>query len=195
MKVEDSPVWGCILIGGKSSRMGQPKHLITDDCGKTWLEHIAGILMPFVDGIAISGAGIVPESLAGVTCLADIPGVVGPLTGILAACRWRPQVSWLLVACDMPHISVETVEWLLAQRQADCLGCVPRITEESHVEPLFAWYDKKAAYLFERQALSGEMRISDIARHPEIITPVVPEPLRNGWENINTPGQLLQVKR
>jgi molybdopterin-guanine dinucleotide biosynthesis protein A len=189
------PVWGCVLIGGKSSRMGRPKHLITDDYGKTWLERTVDILNPLVDGIVISGAGTLPESLTGLPRLVDIPGVVGPLTGILSASRWLPLVSWLVIACDMPHISTEAVEWLLTHRKPGCWGCAPRMMETEYIEPLFAWYDARAACLFERQALTGEMRITDVARHPKIMNPVIPGPLRYGWENINTPGQLQQVKR
>ncbi len=192
---QKTPVWGCILIGGKSSRMGQPKHLIMDGCGKTWLEHSVAILKPFVDGIVISGAGTLPGSLTGTPRLADIPGVVGPLTGILAAVRWLPQVSWLLIACDMPHISAEAVEWLLSYRRPGCWGCVPRMTEVSHFEPLFACYDTRTAGLFERQAQSGEMRMSSVARHPKINNPVIPELLRYGWENVNTPEQLQGIER
>ena len=189
-----TPVWGCILIGGRSSRMGQPKHLLTDDYGKTWLEHTVGILKPIVDGIVISGAGTLPESLTGMPRLVDIPGVVGPLTGILAASRWLPSVSWLLVACDMPYISAEAVEWLLSHRRPSDWGCVPRMIGASHFEPLFALYDPRAAGLFESQVLSGDMRMSRVARHPKITNPVIPELLRYGWENVNTPEQLQQVK-
>jgi len=189
------PVWGCVLIGGKSSRMGRPKHLITDDSGKTWLEHTIDILTPLTDGMVISGAGTLPESLTGQSRLLDIPGVVGPLTGILSASRWLPQVSWLVIACDMPHISTDAVEWLLTHRKPGCWGCAPRMMRTDHIEPLFAWYDARVGCLFERQALAGEMRITDIARHPKIINPIIPEPLRHCWGNINNPEQLRQIKK
>ena len=189
------PVWGCVLIGGKSSRMGRPKHLIADDTGKTWLERTVDILTPLTDEMVISGAGTLPGPLTGLSRLLDIPGVVGPLTGILSAGRWSPQVSWLVIACDMPHISTEAVEWLLTHRKPGFWGCVPRMVGTDYIEPLFAWYDARASCLFERQALAGEMRISNIARHPKIMNPVIPETLRHGWENINTPEQLQQLKK
>lgn len=91
--VQQTPVWGCILIGGKSSRMGQPKHLIEDGQKITWLERTTEILAPLVDGIVVSGNGRLPERLADTIRLADVPGVAGPLTGIVAACRWQPMVS------------------------------------------------------------------------------------------------------
>ncbi|MBW2682862.1 MAG: molybdenum cofactor guanylyltransferase, partial [Deltaproteobacteria bacterium] len=177
------PVWGCILVGGKSSRMGKPKHLMKDDSGKTWLERTIDILKPLVDGIIISGAGAVPESLSGMVRVEDIPGVAGPLSGILAASRRQPQVSWLLVACDMPHISKEAVDWLLSGRCPGCWGVVPRMPETGYFEPLFAWYDMRAGQLFERQLQEEVLRIGRVAVHQKIANPIIPQSLRDGWKN------------
>jgi molybdopterin-guanine dinucleotide biosynthesis protein A len=188
--VLQTPVWGCILIGGKSSRMGRPKHLIEDENKITWLERTTDILRPLVDGLVVSGAGMLPEKLADTIRLPDIPGVVGPLTGILAASRWQPMVTWVLVACDMPHITPEAIQWLLAGRRAGCWGRVPRLAGDKYCEPLFAWYDFRAAQLFEEQLYGGNLRIGGAASHPKIDNPVIPESLRYGWQNINTPDQL-----
>jgi len=190
-----TPVWGCILIGGKSSRMGQPKHLIEDKNNITWLERTTDILRPLVDGLVVSGAGMLPEKLASTVRLADIPGVVGPLTGILAACRWQPMVTWVFVACDMPHITPEAIHWLLSGRRAGCWGRVPRLAGSKHCEPLFAWYDFRAGHLFEEQHYDGNLRIGAVALHAKIDKPVIPESLHFGWQNINTPDQLKAALR
>lgn len=190
-----TPVWACILIGGKSSRMGRPKHLLRDDMGRTWLERSAEILSPLVDGLVVSGVGTLPDKLATLHRLEDIPGVVGPLTGIVAASRWRPMVSWLFVACDMPNISTEAVRWLLASRRAGCWGRVPKLAESKYCEPLFAWYDFRAGSLFEQQLSEGNLRIGAVAAHPKIDTPLIPESLSVGWRNINTPEQLAGIKK
>jgi molybdopterin-guanine dinucleotide biosynthesis protein A len=183
-------VWACVLIGGRSSRMGRPKHLIEDDSGITWLERTTDILRPLVDGLVVSGGGMLPERLSSVTRLPDIPEVAGPLTGILAASRWQPMVSWLLVACDMPHISTEALQWLLSGRRPGCWGRVPRLAEKEHCEPLFAWYDLRAAQFFERQLYSGNLRIGTAAAHPKIDNPSIPASLCHAWQNFNSPDQL-----
>ena len=188
--VHRTPVWGCVLIGGKSSRMGRPKHLIEDESKATWLERTTDILRPLVDGLIVSGAGMLPEKLSDIVRLTDIPGVVGPLTGILAASRWQPTVTWLLVACDMPHITPEAIHWLLSGRRAGCWGRVPRLEGSKHCEPLFAWYDFRAAQLFEEQLYQGNLRIGGAASHPKIDNPLIPKSLSYGWQNINTPQQL-----
>lgn len=183
-------VWACVLIGGRSSRMGRPKHLIREDNGTTWLERTTDILRPLVDGLVVSGAGLLPEKLSSITRLADVPGVAGPLTGVLAASRWQPMVTWLLVACDMPHISTEAVQWLLSGRKSGCWGRVPSLGEKDHREPLFAWYDFRAAHLFENQLYSGNLRIGGAAAHPKIENPVIPESIRYAWQNFNSPEQI-----
>lgn len=183
-------VWACVLIGGRSSRMGRPKHLIEDGKGTTWLERTTEILYPLVDGLVVSGNGMLPEKLSSVTRLPDIPGVVGPLTGVIAASRWQPLVTWLLVACDMPHISTESVQWLLSERRAGAWGKVPRLAETDHCEPLFAWYDFRAAQLFEDQMYKGNLRIGGAAAHPKIENPVVPSSFRYAWQNFNSPDQV-----
>lgn len=200
--MSQSSVWACVLIGGQSSRMGQPKHLLPQEekAGSlSWLEQTVGLLRPLVgEHIALSGAGTTPESLAALPRLPDIPGVRGPLTGILAAMRWQPSVSWLLVACDMPHISAEAVRWLLSQRQPGIWGIVPRLQEGGFVEPLLACYEPRCALLFEQLLASGSLRIGQIAGQTKIATPLVPPPLRVSWLNINTHQELVvsrQIKK
>jgi molybdopterin-guanine dinucleotide biosynthesis protein A len=187
---ESTPVWACVLIGGKSSRMGQPKHLLKDGSGRTWLERVVATLGPAVSGIVLSGRGAVPAQLEDIPRLPDIPGVQGPLNGILSAGRWQPCVSWLLLACDMPEVGRDGVDWLLAGRAPGCWGRVPRITEADFYEPLFAWYDFRAVPLFEQQLSRGNFRIDSVVSHGKITTPLVPGALRHHWQNVNTPEQL-----
>jgi len=181
-----TPVWGCVLIGGQSSRMGRPKHLLTSRQGVTWLERTVGLLRPLVADLVISGNGDVPQSLRNLIRLSDVPGVAGPLSGILAAMFSYPEVSWLLVACDMPDIHEDAVRWLLARRRPGVWGTIPRLQEGSKVEPLFAMYDFRCAYLFQDLARTGCLRIGMLAGNSKIETPLVPESLRSSWRNVNS---------
>ncbi len=193
-----TPVWACVLIGGRSSRMGRPKHLIEKEkstTATTWLEHTVALLQPLIgENIALSGAGFVPESLAHLPRLPDIPEARGPLTGILAAMRWQPAVSWLLIACDMPDITTEALSWLLARRRPGYWGTVPCLHEDGYVEPLLAHYDYRCGPLFERLLSSGSLRIGQIARQSKIETPLIPLQLRSSWHNINTPQELAKSR-
>ncbi len=184
-----------MLIGGRSSRMGRPKHLIRGKDGQTWVEHTANLLSSFVEEVVISGKGDIPESLSHLQRIADIPEVAGPLTGILAAMRWHPDSCWLLIACDMPNITKEALEWLIANRDMTSFGAVPRLHDDGFVEPLLALYEPQAKDYFEELAAASIFRISRVSKRSKISTPVVPEHLAESWRNINTPEQLKKSLR
>ncbi len=185
-----TPVWACVLIGGRSSRMGRPKHLIKDREGVTWLARTVALLGPLVDGIVLSGGGEVPTGLESISRLPDIPGPAGPVAGILAAMRWQPAVSWLVVACDMPDISEKALSWLLARRRPGIWGTLPRARENGPVEPLLAHYDLRCRILIEDLVRHGGLRIGAVAESPKIETPPVPDHLLASWRNVNTPEDL-----
>ncbi len=96
-----TPVFGCVLIGGKSSRMGRPKHLMRKD-GQTWLARTAELLRHVCESVVIAGGGVVPEGASSFPRLVDVPDAEGPMSGLLAAMRWAPHASWIVAACDLP---------------------------------------------------------------------------------------------
>lgn len=189
-KVYSIPVWACVLIGGQSSRMGRPKHLIKGKNGRTWLESTVGGLEEVVDRVVLSGKGDVPDRLAHLPRMVDIVDVKGPLTGILSAMRWNPLVSWLLVACDMPDIKRQGLAWLLGMRKPGVWGTVPRHNKTGYSEPLLAHYDFRSGQLFEKLLSAGCLRINQIGKESKISTPSIPQELENCWHNCNSPDDL-----
>lgn len=186
----------CILIGGKSRRMGTAKHLLpsTADPALTWLESTVATLSPHVNQVVLCGGGEIPKSLSQLIRLADVNEAQGPLAGLLAACRWQPFVPWLVVACDMPAISEKAIVWLLQSRSAKYWARVPRLAGAKHNEPLFALYEFRAGQLLEEQLLKGGLRIQEAMAHPKVWLPQIPEHLHSAWRNVNTPQQLVQFK-
>jgi len=183
------PVYGCVLIGGRSSRMGRPKHLLQSG-GRTWLERTVEVLCPAVERIVIAGAGDVPDALAGAMRLPDAPGIEGPMAGLLAAMRWAPWATWLAAACDLPNLSADAVRWLLSTRAPGVWATLPRRGEGSGVEPLLAHYDFRARAILERLASEGRFAPSLAAEHPKVATLTPPSYLAPAWKNLNTPDDL-----
>jgi len=188
-----TPVWGCVLIGGHSSRMGRPKHLITNSEGITWAEILCTRLAEHTEEVVLAGRGEIPPSLVHVPRLADIPEAKGPLAGILAAMRWNPRVSWIVSACDMPLVETEGLQWLLHTRKPGVWGAVPRRWRSDRFEPLLAHYDFRSRYLFEMMLQQGKSRISEICDHAKILTPELPRNLAGSWRNCNTPEDLVRL--
>ena len=187
-------IWACILIGGKSSRMGRPKHLLLEET-TTWLEKSVGLLAGKVDGIVLVGGGEVPPTLAHLPRLADADGAEGPLGGVLAAMRSRPHVDWLVLACDMPAVTAEAVEWLLAGRSPADLARVPVLPNRDRGEPLFALYGAGCLAHFEELLRRGEFRLRAICGCAGVREVVVPEEIAAAWRNVNTPEELRDYRR
>jgi molybdopterin-guanine dinucleotide biosynthesis protein A len=190
-KWRQTPVWGCVLIGGRSSRMGRPKHLLPQE-GKTWLERAVETLSPLTEQVVISGSGLIPDALAGLPRVPDVPGLAGPLAGILAVMRWQPAVSWLVMACDLPDAQPESLRWLLEQRRPGIRAVLPDLDAGGRLEPLLAWYDFRCRTLLEEIAASGPFRLHRLAEQAGICRAQPPAALRGSWRNVNTPEELLK---
>ena len=188
-RCQAAPLLGCLLIGGKSRRMGRAKHLLTDG-GKTWLERTVDTMRRVVTDVAIVGAGDVPEALADCVRLPDVRDACGPAAGLLAAMRWAPGASWLVAACDLPDLTVEALEWLAAQRRPGVWACLPRLPGAGRVEPLLAHYDGRSRAALEDLVCEEHWKLQTLADHPKIISPTVPEPLAPAWRNVNRPDQI-----
>lgn len=184
------PLAGAVLIGGKSSRMGHPKHLIRHTSGETWLERSLHTLSPFVDELFISGAGELPPALGDTPRVDDLPGVRGPLAGIGALIAERPWSSWLVLACDLPNLEASAISWLLNQRSGRYRAIIARNPFTGRSEPLLAWYDYRSGTLIDNLIASGGSRVRELVDNELTCQPRIPDELADCWRNVNYPEEL-----
>ena len=183
-------VFGCVLIGGKSRRMGYPKHLIQTH-GKTWIERTVEILEPLTSQIVVAGG---TSELSKTVHLADVPDVGGPMAGVLSAMRWAPRTSWLVVACDLPLLSQPALAWLLSTRSPGVWATLPQFKGSGRrIESLLAHYDYRARPLIEELAAHEDFSLSHLGSQEKVITPAPPQALEPAWQDVDTPAELKQV--
>ncbi len=188
-----TPVLGCVLIGGQSSRMGHPKHMIRKN-GRTWIERTVELLNQLTSRVIVAGTGTLPESVSDRDRLVDVPNVRGPMAGILAALRWSPRSSWLVTACDLPLLSLPALEWLLSTRAPGVWATLPQLKgPEDGIEPLLAHYDFRSLPLLENRAAEGDFSLARLGTHPKVIVPLPPSSLVPAWQDVNTPAELKHV--
>ena len=120
-------VLGGVLIGGGSARMGQTKSLLRYQ-EQTFVELVIKVLNERTEQVVLLGEGQTPEVPPETVRLPDAPGLTGPLAGILAALRWQRDACWIVVACDLPLLRVEAIDWLLEDLVASG-RCSPRHLE------------------------------------------------------------------
>ncbi|WP_028578946.1 molybdenum cofactor guanylyltransferase [Desulfogranum japonicum] len=184
-------VGACLLVGGKSSRMGRAKHLIQDLDGITWAEKTVQTLQLRLNRLVISGAGELPDAISHLPRVPDEPGVAGPIAGILSVLKHYPGISWVVTACDMPEMRVEALDWLLSCRRPGVRGIFPDLSGQGRVEPLLAYYDFRVLDAVQNIVDSGSWRISRLKEVEGVLAPRPPSRLFRCWRNINTPRELL----
>jgi molybdopterin-guanine dinucleotide biosynthesis protein A len=104
------------------------------------------------------------------------------MAGMLAAMRWRPDASWVFVACDLPRVSPAAVQWLLSKRAPGVWAILPRLPDCQKVEPLLACYESRARLLLENSHAPSEL-----AQLSSVMTPEPPPEIAGAWVNMNTP--------
>lgn len=189
----DSPIHGGLLVGGRSRRMGRPKALLAAPGGTTLAGRAAAALSPWVDDLWLLGDGPVPAELDAVARLADAADAPGPLAGLLAALRHRPDGTWLTCPCDLPHVRAEAVAWLLAQRRPGRAAVLPRV-DDGPPEPLFALYEPTALPLLEALVAAGRTAPRRLAEREGVVVVRVPDELARCWRDADTPGELARER-
>jgi len=182
-----------VLIGGLSRRMGRDKTRI-EIAGESLALRVASRLAPPAADALLIGNRPPPEDARSLAQLADLPGVSGPLAGILAAFEHDPRAAWLIAAGDMPELTREAAIWLSEQRRENRWAVLPRLRERG-VEPLFAIYEPKSRPLLEELAASDRPAPSRLEDHARVAHPRVPDRFAAAWTNLNTPVQLERLLR
>lgn len=180
------PLWGGILLGGKSQRMGTPKQLLTLE-GQSLLARLAHVLTPHVEDLAYLGAGPLPNDAPNAPQLPDPPGPGGPLAGIRAALRWHPTARWLVMPVDAVAVDSSFVTWLIQQHT---WGTWLVQVEDLHgaLEPAFALVAPQMHQTVERLAEQGEGPRA-LVQHPKAKRVRVAAGLAPALRTVNTPQE------
>lgn len=142
-------VGGFILAGGRSSRMGRAKGLLTFG-GEPLVVHVARLLEFTGEASVVIGPPEVYANL-GIRVVPDDGESLGPLGGIstalrIATCEWN-----LIVGCDLPFLTREWLEFLVARAIGSSADVIMPLSERGF-EPLCAMYRKSA-----RRAIAGAL--------------------------------------
>lgn len=173
---------GFVLAGGRSSRMGRDKALLPLD-GRTLIDRVAGLVQRAAGNVTL----IAPEGrYMGYPVIPDLIANQGPLGGLYTALS-ATKASWnLLVACDMPGVTLEFLENLLRAAESSAADCIiPQ--SAAGLDPLCAVYHRcclaAAISSIERKVLKMHDFVATLQVQPfPVSNPAV-------LRNVNTPDQ------
>jgi molybdopterin-guanine dinucleotide biosynthesis protein A len=180
-----------ILAGGQSSRMGTDKAFIELE-GRTLLARALELARSVTDEVRIVGQPGKYCSFA--PTIEDFFPRCGPLAGIHAALRTSPQDLNLILAVDVPFLSLELLQYIIERAQsAVATVTVPRIAKR--FQPLCAVYRSAFADTAEQALRGGRCKID--ALFASVKTEVIgEEELQSAgfsiglFRNLNTPQDL-----
>ncbi len=139
--MSESALYGLVLAGGRSKRMGRDKALLQHD-GQSQLERMVTLLGHCVDRAFVSTSkdqADEPERRR-FDQVVDRYQDIGPLAGILSAMDEFPEADWLVVACDLPNIDVATLRHLIENCSASQPFTAFISSHDGLPEPLCAVY-------------------------------------------------------
>jgi molybdopterin-guanine dinucleotide biosynthesis protein A len=163
----DGPAAGVVLVGGRSSRMGESKAAL-EWHGSTLVRRTAGLLARTLDGpvVVVRAPGQpLPELPAGVEVVEDPAEGLGPMQGIatgLAALSDRALVAF---ACstDLPFLHPAYVRRVLAALDADVDVVLPHV--HGHRQPLATAYRTALAPIVAGLVAHGQLKLAMLFDH------------------------------
>lgn len=190
------PAVGAVLVGGKSSRMGENKAFIKIH-EVSLIERVVKEMSRVLERVMVVGGPRDLYSHLGVQVVEDVFQDCGPLGGIHAALLNSKDPYVFVAACDMPFFRSEVITYLLSQA-ADYDVVVPRIGD--YLEPLCAVYGRRCLKPIEDSLKRGIFKVTHFYTgvrvnyvDGRVLADAVGEP--NVFVNVNTPGDVSALKK
>ena len=192
--IKQPELHGLILAGGKSLRMGHDKGSIQWH-GKEQRYYVADMLQHLCKDVFISCR---EEQLGEIgpsyKTLADTYEGSGPLVAILSAFKEKPDVAWLVVACDLPLLDIVTLQYLIRSRDSNCIATTFESPFDQLPEPLITIWEPSSYEILLNHISEGFKcpRKALIRNLDSVKILVAPNP--DALKNANTPEDATAVK-
>ena len=137
----EGKIYGLVLSGGKSTRMGTDKGLIAYH-GIPQREYLYQLLEKVCDKTFMSIRKEQEAEIASTfNTIVDENVFKGPFNGILSAHKKYPDVAWLVLACDLPLIDEKSLSALIEARKGGAIATAFAQKENPLPEPLCAIWE------------------------------------------------------
>ncbi len=186
-----APIFGLILAGGKSSRMGFDKGLINYH-GKPQREYLFHLLAKHCKQVFTSckNSDDIPETL---NPLRDQFLIDSPLNGILSAFQSNKSTAWLTVPVDMPMVDEVVIAYLIQHRDTSKSATCFFDSDGKNPEPLFTIWEPSIYENLIKFNGAGESSPRDFLIHSDINIISIPD--TKYLLNINNEQEWRQFKK
>jgi molybdenum cofactor guanylyltransferase len=184
-----APLYGLVLAGGRSSRMGSDKAALQYH-GRAQLDRAHDLIGKLVARTFVSvRADQASDPLrARYAQIIDDGDMEGPAAGISAAQKAHPDAAWLVLACDLPWLDIATLQHLIARRDPARMATAFRSSHDGLPEPLCAIYEPAAASALQEFLATGRNCPRKLLINSDTL--LLDQPDTRALDNVNTPQEL-----
>ncbi len=187
-------LYGLVLAGGKSQRMGHDKGLIKWH-GVEQRYFLADLLSKFCEEVLISIRSEQKEEIkAGYETIEDFYQGLGQYGAILSALEKYPEKAFIVIACDLPLIDSKAIEELIKNRDLEKLATAYKSRIDGLPEPLVAIWEakskKRLLELLDEGITCPRKALIKSRESVKLIEPSYPELTMN----VNTPDEIKRAQ-
>ena len=187
-----APLYGLVLAGGASRRMGQDKAALALH-GRPQLDWARDMLARHCERVFVSIRADQQDDPVrrGQPVIVDLHAGTGPIAGIAAAQAAHPGHAWLVLACDLPFVDDATLGHLIRRRDGRPVVAYAS-SHDGLPEPLCAIYEpaSRAGVLAAIAAGRNCPRKFIIGTGVALLEQ--PDPV--ALDNVNTPEELQRAQ-
>lgn len=136
-----SDLYGLVLTGGKSKRMGSDKNVLKYHGLPQW-KYAIRLLEKFLPKVYLSSRE--NQNFDHPNIIYDIEEGLGPFGAIRSAFKSYPNTAFLIIANDLPFLDENHIAKLIQQRDPSKAATAFKVKEKDYPEPLAAIWEPKA---------------------------------------------------
>jgi molybdopterin-guanine dinucleotide biosynthesis protein A len=186
-------LYGLVLAGGRSTRMGTDKGLLNWQ-GKPHRYYLADLLKGFCKEAFISCRSDQKHEIDDeYQTIEDSLVEMGPFGGLYAAFERHPDCAWLVLACDLPFVNTQILNHLIQQRAAEKMATTYINPSDRLPEPLLTIWEPLAFKGLIEARNSGNFSLRKLLLNENI--KLIPADDARLLSNVNTPEEVRLIRK
>jgi molybdopterin-guanine dinucleotide biosynthesis protein A len=183
---------GLVLAGGRSSRMGISKAEINWH-GEEQQYYLADLLSSYCEDVFISCRKDQEEYIRPkYKTIPDRYENAGPFEAILTAFEKYPADAWMIMACDVPLLDKQTLQYLKQQRDKTKIATVFESPWDGLPEPLTAIWEVESYSLLKSYHQTEQISLRRLLIKHE--AKIIKAPDNLALINANTPEDAIRIR-
>lgn len=191
MKNKESHITTIILAGGKSSRMGEDKAMLSYN-GTPFIDHIIHIASQITDTILLVSDHPEHQAIKNAAVIKDVYANKGPLSGLYSGLSHSKTTRNLVLSCDIPMIKLDVLKFLITNFNKDYQAIIATVNDR--IMPLVGIYTKDCISISKELIEKNDLKMMNFIDRLHSVNYIeIPNQMKEQLSNINTPQDVARL--